>query len=103
MELTNELLEQAMQRAEWILDARDHDGQWGAFRDLLEGEPAHQREAALHCLTLEIVRDTLVPGVDRQRWARLGWNRVLSGEVSPVKFVHELRMALAAGSRRGKL
>lgn len=103
MELTNELLEEAIQRAERILDARDHDGQWGAFRVILEREPARQREAALHMLTLEIVRNTLVPGVDRKRWARLGWNRVLSGEVSPDKFVHELRLARAVGSGRGKL
>lgn len=103
MRLTNDMWDDAMQRAQHVLRASDDEGQWTAFRELLEGEAARTREEAVHMLCLELVCNALVPGVDRTRWARLGWNRVLAGEVSAAGFVHELRLARAAGSARGKL
>ena len=73
------------------------------LRDLLVAEPARQREAAIEYLKLAMIRDELYPGIDRNRWAKLGWGDVLAGRKSAEKFIHDVRLAKAAGASGGKL
>ncbi|MGQ0648243.1 MAG: hypothetical protein ACT4P7_11800 [Gemmatimonadaceae bacterium] len=54
-------------------------------------------------LTLDAVRDLLALGLTHEQWKKAGWGDVLGGRTPDDRFVHQLRLALAAGSSRGKL
>jgi hypothetical protein len=94
---------EAAERAERVLQFRSEDGQWDVLKDLLEAEPSRQREQMIHSLALEAVRDSLYPGIDRIQWSKLGWSDVLGGRKSAAQFVHDVRLAKATGSVRGRL
>jgi len=96
-------LAEAAERAERALQFRTEDGQWDLLNDLLEAESGGQRERMIHALTLEAIRDSLYPGIDRKQWSKLGWSDVLGGRKSAAQFVHDVRLAKAAGSARGRL
>ena len=96
-------LDEARDRADAALRWRDEDGRWAVLREMLEGESERQREQMIRMLTLEALRDALYPGIDRKRWATLGWGDVLSGRKSVERFIHDVRLAKAAGASGGKL
>jgi len=91
-------------RVEELFGGRDNEGRWMVFGIILEGAPARQREAMIAYVTVEALRDILMPGFDR-RDPRLGrkWKDVLSGRLSADRFIHDWRLAHAAGLRSGEL
>jgi hypothetical protein len=93
----------ALERAEASLEGRTEDDQWNVLRDALVESVSLDREIMLAGLTLNAVRDLLYPGIDRERWRKLGWTNVLGGRVTPEDFIHKLRLAKGTGSSSGKL
>jgi hypothetical protein len=93
----------ARERAEALLRGRTEDARWNVLRDALLESNSKERESMLANLTLDAVRDLLYPGIDRDRWRKLGWTNVLGGRVSPEDFIHKLRLAKGTGSSSGKL
>jgi len=98
-----ELFDEAEARAVRDLLALSEDARWDHLRHLLEREPKRRAEVILHMAYLEVVRDILYPDVGRVQWASLGWDEVLDGKASPAQFIHDLRLAKAAGSADGRL
>jgi hypothetical protein len=90
-------------RAEALLRGGTEDARWNVLRDALIDSNSKERESMLASLTLDAVRDLLYPGIDRDRWRKLGWSNVLGGRVTPEDFIHKLRLAKATGSASGKL
>ena len=103
MEQDDEMLEEARERAERALNYKTEDGKWDVLMEALATSVTRQREAAIEILTVELIRDNLYPGISRERWKRLGWSNALGGRIDPNQFVHNLRLARAAGSKTGKL
>ena len=103
MIITDEDVAIAKGRAEALLRGRTEDGRWNILRDVLVESSFKEREAMLALLTLDAVRDLLYPGIDRDRWRKLGWSDVLGGRVTPEDFIHKLRLAKATGSSSGRL
>jgi hypothetical protein len=93
----------ALERAEASLEGRTEDDQWNVLRDALVESVSLDREIMLAGLTLNAVRDLLYPGIDRERWRKLGWVNVLGGRMTPEDFIHKLRLAKGTGSSSGKL
>jgi len=93
----------AQQRAEALLRGRTEDAQWNVLRNALVESNSLDREIMLAGLTLNAVRDLLYPGIDRERWRKLGWSNVLGGRIAPEDFIHKLRLAKGTGSASGKL
>ena len=103
MKITDEDVAIAQDRAEALLRFRTEDDRWNVLRDALVEANSKQRESMLTLLTLDEVRDLLYPGIDRDRWRKLGWSDALGGRVTPDAFIHKLRLAKATGSSSGKL
>jgi hypothetical protein len=103
MIITDEDVAIAQRRAEKLLRGRTEDARWNVLRDALIEGNAKDRESMLANLTLDAVRDLLYPGIDRDRWKKLGWSNVLGGRVTPDDFIHKLRLAKGTGSASGKL
>jgi hypothetical protein len=103
MIITDEDVAIAQARAEALLRGRTEDARWNVLRDALVEGNAKERESMLALLTLDAVRDLLYPGIDRDRWKKLGWSNVLGGRVTPEDFIHKLRLAKGTGSSSGKL
>ena len=98
-----ELFDEAEERAVRDLLLLPEDARWEHLRSLLEREPKRRYDALLHAMYVELVRDILYPDVEGGQWTRLGWNEVVEGRSSPTEFIHELRLAKAAGSSTGRL
>lgn len=98
-----DLFDEAEERAVRDLLLLTEDARWQHLRSLLEREPKRRYDTLLHTAYLEIVRDILYPDVGRGQWARLGWDEVIDGKSSPAQFIHEVRLAKAAGSSTGRL
>ena len=81
MIITDEDVAIAQGRAERLLRGRTEDARWNVLRDALIEGNAKDRESMLANLTLDAVRDLLYPGIDRDRWKKLGWSNVLGGRV----------------------
>ena len=103
MIITDEDVTIAQGRAEKLLRGRTEDARWNVLRDALVEGNEKERESMLALLTLDAVRDMLYPGIDRDRWKKLGWSNVLGGRVTPEDFIHKLRLAKGTGSSSGKL
>ena len=103
MIITDEDFAIARGRAQALLRGRTEDAAWNVLRDALVESNSKERESMLANLTLDAVRDLLYPGIDRDRWRKLGWSNVLGGRVTPEDFIHKLRLAKATGSSSGKL
>jgi hypothetical protein len=103
MIITDEDFAIARERAEGLLRGRTEDSRWNVLRDALVESNSKEREVMLANLTLDAVRDLLYPGIDRDRWRKLGWSNVLGGRLSPDDFIHKLRLAKGTGSSSGKL
>lgn len=103
MKITDDDVAIAQERADALLQSGTEDERWNAFLDALLESSTQQRESMLALLTLEVVRDMLYPGIDRDRWRSLGWSDTLGGRMAPEMFIHKLRLAKATGSSSGKL
>jgi hypothetical protein len=103
MKITDEDFALAQERAEVLLRSQTEDQRWNVLRDALVESNSKQRESMLALLTLEAVRDSLYPGINRDQWRKLGWSDALSGRATPEDFIHKLRLAKATGSSSGKL
>jgi hypothetical protein len=103
MIITDDDVAIAQGRAEALLRGRTEDARWNVLRDALVESNSKERESMLANLTLDAVRDLLYPGIDRDRWRKLGWSEVLGGRVTPQDFIHKLRLAKGTGSSSGKL
>ena len=103
MIITDEDFAIAQGRAEKLLRGRTEDDRWNVLRDALVEDSEKARESMLAHLRLDAVRDLLYPGIDRDRWKKLGWSNVLGGRVTPEDFIHKLRLAKGTGSSSGKL
>jgi hypothetical protein len=103
MIITDDDFEIARERAEALLRGRTEDARWNVLRAALVESNSQEREVMLANLTLDAVRDLLYPGIDRDRWRKLGWSNVLGGRLSPDDFIHKLRLAKGTGSSSGKL
>lgn len=103
MRITEEMLNEAAQRARACLQDRSDDERWAVLGDVLEKEAAGRREEAILSLTTDALRDQLYPDIDRKQWMRLGWNNVRAGRTPIEAFIHKLRVAKAAGSKTGRL
>lgn len=103
MIITDDDMAIAHGRAEALLRGGTEDARWNVLRDSLVESNSKERESMLANLTLDAVRDLLYPGIDRDRWRKLGWSNVLGGRVTPEDFIHKLRLAKATGSSSGKL
>ena len=103
MIITDDDMAIAHGRAEALLRGGTEDARWNVLRDALVESNSKERESMLANLTLDAVRDLLYPGIDRDRWRKLGWSNVLGGRVTPEDFIHKLRLAKGTGSSNGKL
>jgi hypothetical protein len=101
--ITDEDMAIAQGRAEASLRGRTEDAGWNVLRDALVDSNFKDRESMLAGLTLNAVRDLLYPGIERDRWKKLGWVDVLGGRVTPEEFIHKLRLAKGTGSSSGRL
>jgi hypothetical protein len=98
MEITDEMVEEACERAERALEELDEDGRWALLRARVEEEHRLSYEACMRRLELDALRDRVAPNVDRKDWAA-----ALGGRAPLDRWFHERRLAHALGSKRKKL
>src|SRR6185503_7224553 len=102
MLITEEMVEQARERAEKASAFRREDDPWTVLEELMVRDTERLREEAIEMMTLEIIRDTLYPDITRERWKKLGWSAARESHDAARRFIHKLRLAKAVGSQTGR-
>ena len=99
MEVTPDMLLEAREKAEQVLEGLSEDARWALLRERVEAEHQQSREACMRRLELEAIRVLVCPNVEAKAWSALLGNR--AGDIG--KWFHERRVARAVGVRRDKL